>query len=149
MRAESQFMKKNKVMLPRASFTWFRYTSFQGIKHSHVHTAKQVAFWDSWQVLPHNSNLVQLTIPNQHQGALPFAASISDLASVCSFILLSEMVQDELDDTRRDVMTLLVWLEKNTQEMDLNHWEKIFVCVWCCCFYFTCFQGKPNCFVFF
>lgn len=59
-------------------------------------------------------NFVPLTISNQHQGALAFAPSVSDLAGVRPFIVLGEMVQDELDDARGDVMAHLVRLRENT-----------------------------------
>lgn len=62
-----------------------------------------------------HDTLVPLTVSNQHQRALAFAASVSDLAGVCSFVLLSEMVQDELDDARGDVVAHLVWLQKKTR----------------------------------
>lgn len=75
-----------------------------------------------------HDTFVPLTVSNQHQGALAFAASISDLAGVRPFVLLSEMVQDELDDACGDVMAHLVWLQekKNRREMDLN---RIFLCL--------------------
>lgn len=54
-----------------------------------------------------------LTVPNENQGALCFASSISYLAGKCPLILLCETVQDELNDACRDVMTHLVGLRKS------------------------------------
>lgn len=102
----------------------------------------------------------RLTIADQNQRALCFAASICDLTGKCAFAVLGEVVQDELDDACGCVMTHLVWLERGEvvqssikrhvreykiykiQTTDNASYRFIFICV-CCILHWL--QTVPCC----